>query len=404
MEYELEKWDRFISMTLQPSNLGNFIVNEESLRLLADQSETKRDAVRQQMIQVVFSLTKEKAIALFVHQHQAVLIRLIDQVYQYERQEDLEIPVKNMYHEIGAHLEFVLHFIENYFDKYFNFDERLPVSYLENAATYIANRFQLCKDALRRAGLKDEKLIAVISESFEDLCGERKHFTYRDLRYRDTLITDLATLCHSQKKESIHRAVLELLIHSNFNSNRFFHYVMSVIHEEIKQIPVIEEKIEKLAVHVKEIAQIPPRPAFELQPRSPSAKLIISEAIEKELHFLRSFNAGPTIYTNRNNIHPSPPVVTEPCNTYEAVRQQVFLPFKGAEIYLLHKAFIDAGGAPGEIYKTLLEKTAVHLANKTVKGFSAESICKYSDKVTPEVKDDVKRFLQKMIRNIDSYD
>lgn len=84
--------------------------------------------------------------------------------------------------------------------------------------------------------------------------------------------------------------------------------------------------------------------------------------------------------------------------------EHVFLPFKGPEIYLLHKAFIDAGGAPGEIYKSLLEKTCAHLANKTQQGFVAENVCKYSDRVTPEVKENVKRFLMRMIRNIDSYD
>ncbi len=82
----------------------------------------------------------------------------------------------------------------------------------------------------------------------------------------------------------------------------------------------------------------------------------------------------------------------------------VHVSFKGAEIYLLHKAFIDAGGAPHENYKTLLEKTVPNISNKSQKGFSAQSFCKYSDKVDIEAKENVKRFLQKMIRNIDSYD
>ena len=82
----------------------------------------------------------------------------------------------------------------------------------------------------------------------------------------------------------------------------------------------------------------------------------------------------------------------------------VFLPFKGSEIYLLQKAFVDAGGCPNENYKTLLEKTVPFIANRNQKGFSAQSFCKYSDKVDPEAKDNVKRFLQRMIRNIDSYD
>lgn len=88
----------------------------------------------------------------------------------------------------------------------------------------------------------------------------------------------------------------------------------------------------------------------------------------------------------------------------EKVAEFVHVPFKGAEIYLLLKAFIDSGGAAHENYKSLLEKTVGNLSNKTQKGFSAQSFCKYSDKVDPEAKDNVKRFLQKMIRNIDSYD
>jgi hypothetical protein len=77
----------------------------------------------------------------------------------------------------------------------------------------------------------------------------------------------------------------------------------------------------------------------------------------------------------------------------------VHVPFKGSEIYLLHKAFVDA-----ENHKTLLEKTVPRISNKTQKGFSAQSFCKYSDKEDPEARDNIKRFLQKMIRNIDSYD
>jgi hypothetical protein len=84
-------------------------------------------------------------------------------------------------------------------------------------------------------------------------------------------------------------------------------------------------------------------------------------------------------------------------------RMLVQMPFKGTEIYLLHKAFIDSGGAPAETYKSLLEKTAPQLGNKNQKGFSVESLQKNSDKVDYEARENVKRFLQKMIRNIDSY-
>lgn len=82
----------------------------------------------------------------------------------------------------------------------------------------------------------------------------------------------------------------------------------------------------------------------------------------------------------------------------------VHVPFKGSEIYLLHKAFINSGGASHESYKSLMEKTVPKISNKTQKGFSVQSFIKYSDKVDPMAKEEAKRFLQKMIRNIDSYE
>lgn len=88
---------------------------------------------------------------------------------------------------------------------------------------------------------------------------------------------------------------------------------------------------------------------------------------------------------------------------YRNARTHLHVPFRGTEIYLLHKAFIDAGGAPAETYKSLLEKTAAVLCNKNQKGFSVESLQKNSDKVDYEAKENVKRFLLRMVRNIDSY-
>ncbi len=85
------------------------------------------------------------------------------------------------------------------------------------------------------------------------------------------------------------------------------------------------------------------------------------------------------------------------------IAASVHVPFRGTEIYLLHKSFIDSGGAPAETYKSLFEKTGANLANKNQKGFSTESLQKCSDKVDYEARENVKRFLQKMIRNIDSY-
>ena len=92
--------------------------------------------------------------------------------------------------------------------------------------------------------------------------------------------------------------------------------------------------------------------------------------------------------------HPMQPIMPD----------QIFLSFKGSEIYLFLKAFVDSGGAPHDNYKSFFEKVVPQLANKTQRGFSPQSFCKFSDKVDPAAKETVKRFLERMRRNIDSYD
>ena len=85
----------------------------------------------------------------------------------------------------------------------------------------------------------------------------------------------------------------------------------------------------------------------------------------------------------------SDPIQNVTIKSTETEKIYVHVPFKGSEIYLVHKAFINSGGAPGETYKSLFEKTASHLTNKTQKGFSTESLQKNSDKVDYEAKENV---------------
>mgnify|MGYP001548695471 FL=1 len=145
-------------------------------------------------------------------------------------------------------------------------------------------------------------------------------------------------------------------------------------------------KIAALRFEQKKYNQLPKRLIGNLNSNTSSLIDQMNQWIEEEIKFLES---DPI----RNGI----------LQSIETEKIYVHVPFKGSEIYLVHKAFIDSGGAPGETYKSLFEKTASHLTNKNQKGFSTESLQKNSDKVDYEAKENVKRFLQKMIRNIDSY-
>jgi hypothetical protein len=137
------------------------------------------------------------------------------------------------------------------------------------------------------------------------------------------------------------------------------------------------------------------KPGFALCSEPPTVRETLLEALDREIEYL-------TIIRTKVLVSSAPSSVDLP--DAHQIREYVTVPFKVPEIYLLNKSFIDSGGAPTETYKSLLEKVGPNLANKNQKGFSPESLKKGSDKVDPKSYDNLKRFLQKMIRNIDSYD
>jgi len=78
-------------------------------------------------------------------------------------------------------------------------------------------------------------------------------------------------------------------------------------------------------------------------------------------------------------------------------------PFRAVEIYIVLKSLIDSGAIVNHNYKSFFELVVPGIANNNEKYFTASSLLKYSDKVTSESRENVKRLLQKMIRNIDNY-
>ena len=176
------------------------------------------------------------------------------------------------------------------------------------------------------------------------------------------------------------------MFYFNYNDHDYITYLKEKLSSLIESLDTTKGKIAALRFEQKKYNQLPKRLIGNLNSNTSSLIDQMNQWIEEEIKFLES-----------------DPFQNGTIKSIETEKIYVHVPFKGSEIYLVHKAFIDSGGAPGETYKSLFEKTASHLTNKNQRGFSTESLQKNSDKVDYEAKENVKRFLQKMIRNIDSY-
>jgi len=385
MSYILEPWDILISTTIHPDRLSHFSESENWHQFLIQESETEMEKLRTLLVKDFVEGAEQKKMEFLVQFNQGILIRLLDKLYQYRSSPVVSEKAILLYESISIHVRFILDFIEEYFTKYFDRNEKVPFSYLIQSKEEILRQLKRLQQLFVMNKAPDSFLTDLIRSNFINFCKDEKTLTtYTELIYQKELVKELLSLPKPCKNENFQKALEEKLICMNFNSTTFTDYLLERLNIRIEQATTGKNKMATIASFRRSISLICLRPSFALCSNCPNVKETILNIIDKEFHFLQDVPEKQ-----------SPPAVTE--------KALVHVQFKGTEIYLFHKAFIDAGGAPGETYKSILEKTAAYLSNKTKKGFSVESLQKNSDKVDYESKENLKRFLTKMIRNIDSY-
>lgn len=385
MAYILEPWDILISTTIHPDRLSHFSDSENWHQTFIQESESEMEKLRTLLVKDFVDGAEQKKMEFLVQFNQGILIRLLDKLYQYRNSAAVSDKAILLYESISVHVRFILDFIEEYFTKYFDRNEKVPFSYLIQSKEEIMRQLDRLRQLLANGKSTDNLLTDLIYSNFIRFCNDDKTLiTYSELIYQKELVKELLSLHKPGKNDNFQKELEDKLIGMNFNSTSFTDYLLERLNIRIEQATTSKSKMATIASFRRSVTLICLRPSFALCSNCPNVKETILSIIDKEFHYLQDVTEKHT-----------PPVATE--------KTLVHVQFKGTEIYLFHKAFIDAGGAPGETYKSILEKTAAYLSNKTKKGFSVESLQKNSDKVDYESKENLKRFLTKMIRNIDSY-
>lgn len=131
MTYPLQNWDILINTTINPGNLKQFLVTEDSLQVFIEQSEAEKEKLRIRLMQDFYARAEQKKMKFDIQFNQTILIKLLDRLYNYNKTPGLNSPVTNLYETIANHVSFILDFIEEYFGKYFDRTENVPAPYLE---------------------------------------------------------------------------------------------------------------------------------------------------------------------------------------------------------------------------------------------------------------------------------
>ena len=383
MRLILQYWNTLINTTLNPEQECISSLTDASIQMFKLLSNEEQERVRNLFLEGMIQRTKFKDKQQWVQINQAMLIRLIDKLYSYTQTKEQDSGFLELYNTISSHLENTLNFIKDFFGNYFNLNENVPFACLVASLKELRTQTELLHESVQPFKPYIHALADILVNNFNRFSLEKKTgATYNELLYHEELIHQLL----ATKTIASENSIIEVLFYFNYNDNDYIDYLKEKLNDLAEPLNTSKEKIAALRFEQKNFNQLPSRLVGNLNSDMPSLREQINLWIEEEIKFL-----------DANHLQNETPASAEREKMY------IHVPFKGAEIYLLHKAFIDSGGAPGETYKSLFEKTATHLTNKSQKGFSSESLQKNSDKINYESKENVKRFLQKMIRNVDSY-
>ncbi|MGN6600990.1 MAG: hypothetical protein ACTHK8_00995 [Ginsengibacter sp.] len=373
MSFIFRDWKEFILQCLESLNEHSSIEESKKEEWLNKSVEWK-ETLEKRVIEYMLSKAKQKEKKQYVKLLEIMVVSLLDKIYL----SHLCSANNSINKAFSIHLKNFLFFLRENFNDYFDCNQKMPQIIFEASSKELSELADsICKGG-SSASTRCRYIIRFIAKSFKVLCDKRLPPAFAEMNYHLELANELLQLGILTSEEKLKKT----LFYFNYNHIELCELLGNQLMHAVRKQRGKSSQMLMLLLEQKKISQYPMKQGYCLHSHLPSLKDQVIEWINEEMNFLKMEEFAPADTATKTFVH---------------------VPFRGTEIYLLHKAFVDSGGAAGETYKSLFEKTASHLINNNQKGFSTESLQKNADKVNYEAKDNVKRFLQKMIRNIDSY-
>ena len=298
---------------------------DESIQVFIEQSKEEQDKVRTLFLEGILGRPKIKDKQQYVKINQCMLIRLLDKLYSYKQEKDLNDKIFNLYDTISYHLENMLDFIEDFFGNYFDRNEKVPTSYLVISVKELCRQLELLTQAVQPYDAYVHAVVNILVNNFNTFCLEKKNgATYNELMYQKDLMNQLLT----DKTLASENSIKEVLFYLNYNDDDYIAYLYEKLNALTESFSTKKEKIGALRFEQKNFNQLPTRLICYLSSSMSSLKEQINHWIEEEIKFLESEH---TPLTTNQYIQP-----------IEKSEVYVHVPFKGSEIYLLHKSFLDS--------------------------------------------------------------
>lgn len=283
LTYELESLDDLISSTLNPRNLRlEESVSDQQFEHWNKLLFQEKELIRKQLKKTTYGFAKENHRRLYIQQHQAAITKLKNQLVDFLMPKDAsvlaehkdDVNLARIYKRCLYTLDELMNFIREEFRCYFNEEQSIPANKLLLVQAHLKMRIPKITRYLLDAG-QDDVLVSILCEAIVRhlTCEAAAKVSYRKYQYLKYLMAALEKMNAEKLPSCYYPNLPALLIHLNFNATVFKNYMVNVMHAEINLCSSIEEKIEVISFHHKELSQMSVKPGMGLSPTLPSVQL-----------------------------------------------------------------------------------------------------------------------------------
>lgn len=301
----LDKWNTIINGRLNPLNTNDELLDVEAVQLVINESEEDQQTIRsmltEDLIEKPYVMDKEQ----YVKVNQTLLIRIVDKLFAYSQIKPLNENLFLLYNTISQHLQSTLDFVEDFFNNYFDRNEKVPDPCISVAKENIKKQVKQLKHIVSKQESTGSFLTNLVLNSIEHLLlADSIVITYSRLSYHKMLLSEL----RSQKVMQSTQSIKEALYYLNYNEDNFIAYEYECLKELTTEMTSNQEKIAALRFEQKKINQLPLKPNYCYNPNMPSLKHQINDWIDEEVKFLENIQPGKVadkLNENEDKIHTS---------------------------------------------------------------------------------------------------
>lgn len=311
--YTLEWLDFIINVTLNEGKTDVSTLSVKQLETIVAKAQEEKDRHISFLKHQSFHLDSRRKIQLLIRQYHASLVMLLDQAYENTSRAESGMEIlRQALVSISSSLDELLGFVENRFHEYLSLDERVPAAYLAQVKREMLDRLDLLRQELF-VRVDNRALTDMVSQSLHYFIydSEKRPISFREVFYKKDLLAGLEKISQQEDQQTLHRAVVELLVYLNFNTRSFMNYYTQKLAQKINAYGAVHEKMTELLLAYKEFNQMHRKPAVKLNPHHADLKKVLGNWFAQEITYLEKKHQWDVLPL-QNQQQQAPKIKTEP--------------------------------------------------------------------------------------------